>query len=192
MILTKPIRSSSMTTHLISPTPDPRTNAVLQRVTQHDGRRRAVAHGPLPDMHLCELQMRLGRLAEVISSHAPAKGPALRGRLEEIAGYGIGWLETLGERDISELLLNERARQRQLFREHRLPVQCESPVIDPLRKLRFAVEKCGEVAAAIDLLEGAIVQEIPLRLEEFQARLGEFVAISVAWLESLEAATPKA
>jgi hypothetical protein len=71
-------------------------------------------------------------------------------------------------------------------------VQCECPVIDPLRKLRFAVEKFGEVAAAIDLLEAATCQEISQRREELQARLVEFSAIGVAWLESLETAMPKA
>jgi hypothetical protein len=192
MTITETLHPSPMPSFTRRSSHDLRTHAVLARVIEHDFRRRAVAHGPLPDVHLCELQARLGRLADVIQSHAATKGPTLRAHLEEMAGYGVGWLDTLGAGEFVELLGNERNRQRQLFREHRLPVQCECPVIDPLRKLRFAVEKFGEVAAAIDLLEAATCQEISQRREELQARLVEFSAICVAWLESLETAMPKA
>ena len=168
---------------------DAKTLAVISRLSDHDHRRRALARGPLPEAHLCETQARLGRLAEVIQSHAPAKGPALRAHLEAIAAYGWGWLETLAgaDADFATAVVVERGRQRQLFREHRWPVQCESAVIDPLRKLRLVVEQLGEVAAAIDLLEAATASETPQRRDEFQARLIELIATGLAWLESLAA-----
>lgn len=107
-------------------------------------------------------------------------------RLPLIAIYGlcVGWLMNLGVKRCQNLISAERDRQDELFHTGKLPFNCNSRVVDPLRKLRVLVEEVGEVAEAIDMLEtyGEKKQRIDHLIEE----LVQVAAVCVAWLESLE------
>ena len=66
---------------------------------------------------------------------------------------------------------------------------CATAEISPDRKLRVLVEEVGEVAEAIDLLEGALARGEAGGLERTQLRdeLVQVAAVAVAWLEGMEA-----
>lgn len=160
------------------------TEAVLLRVSNHRLRLIGFAEGPQHDLHLTKLTIGLGFLAwEMQESSLKACD-----RLEQIAAYGLGWLEAFKEADddVIALVSQEREHQRQLFRERQISFDCASPVVDPRRKLRVLVEEIGEVAEAIDLLECATRHERRQRQYELQSELVQVVAVCVAWLESLE------
>lgn len=88
------------------------------------------------------------------------------------------------EKAALESIFSERMRQRELFREKRIPFDVANPLPDPLRKFRVLAEEVGEVAHAIDQIENHGMAAGNLRMELIQT-----AAVTEAWLESLE---PKA
>lgn len=177
------LESISPTSRELLKANDSRTHAVLLRVACHAYRLFALDDGPKHDAHLCEMQGGLGELAAAIRTNR-AGGE----RLLRIAAYGLGWLEAFknADEDMLALVLNERERQRQLFRARVHSFQVESPIVDPLRKLRILVEEVGEVADAIDKLESRSSVPFDLRRDHLRDELVQVVAVAVAWLESLE------
>lgn len=102
--------------------------------------------------------------------------------LASVAGMALAWLAHLGVRGGENKVWQERERQRQLFREQKISFDVASSIIDPRRKFRVLAEEVGEVAHAIDQNENHGMAAGNLHLELIQV-----AAVTVAWLESLEA-----
>ena len=97
------------------------------------------------------------------------------------------WLETFGLafEEILADVAQERLRQRRLFEDHKLNFRVDSRYVSPSRKLRVLVEEIGEVAEAIDEIEAH--PKSPIRRQHLIKELVQVAAVTVAWLESLEA-----
>ena len=107
--------------------------------------------------------------------------------LVRLAAVTVAWLETYGftMEDIVMAIADERLRQRQLFAARKLSFRFDSPAVSPFRKLRVLTEEIGEVAEAIDDLEAH--PKSPIRRQHLITELVQVAAVTVAWLESLEA-----
>lgn len=85
------------------------------------------------------------------------------------------------EKAALDSIFSERLRQRELFRDKRIPFDVANPLPDPRRKFRVLAEEVGEVAHAIDQIENHGMAAGNLRMELIQT-----AAVTEAWLESLE------
>lgn len=86
-------------------------------------------------------------------------------------------------KSVLEVIWMERLRQKQLFRDGKLDFSCDSPVVDPLRKLAVIGEEYGEVAK--EVLE-AKKHTVAASRRRLKAELTQLVAVGIAWLEALE------
>jgi hypothetical protein len=124
----------------------------------------------------------VARIGAIPASPRPPE--ALRG----VGAATFAWLEQLHQ-STDQILIqvaDERRRQRKLFAAHQLPFRVDAAGIDWKRKLRVLTEELGEVAAAVDRLETH-----PLSRKHRSHLIEELVqvaAVTVAWLESFEAA----
>lgn len=97
-------------------------------------------------------------------------------------------------------IADERARQRQLWRQGKLSCCVESPITDDNRKLRVVMEEIGEIARELDQLDlitkgrtessaafNARLQKRRLKLHD---ELTDAAAVLTAWLESFESKVP--
>ena len=158
---------------------------VLMRLEHNKFMLLAAAPARSLDVKLAGLTAHTGFLASMVFSSTSAlyadKPEAfdIKGKLEEIAAYGCGW--------IWELLDGGSAGRQATQSDGEIGFDCASPVVDPLRKLRALTEELGEIANAIDLLEEG--PSITARQDHLKDEVVQFTAVSVAWLESLEVAS---
>jgi hypothetical protein len=131
------------------------------------------------DIRLLHLAFGVGQVSDQIRLRHP-----LNAELERIAAWTIGWAESLASKDVCGLVHAERDRQNALFAEGKLPFTCASRTADAKRKLRVLVEEIGEVAEAIDMLEGS--RNTKAAAAHLIDELIQVAAVCVAWLESLE------
>jgi hypothetical protein len=81
-------------------------------------------------------------------------------------------------------IADERLRQRRLLCNGQILFTLDSPVVDNDRKLRICAEEIGEVAGALDKLEGS--PRARRRKSELRKELIQLAACCVAWLETPE------
>jgi NTP pyrophosphatase (non-canonical NTP hydrolase) len=89
--------------------------------------------------------------------------------------------------EVLRLIDAERDRQERLITEGRIPWNCADPAIDDDRKLAVLTEEIGEVAKAILWIRDPDAFDLDLRTLELRDELVQVAAVSVAWLEALDA-----
>ncbi len=132
------------------------------------------------DARLAWLISATGKIADTMAKHEP---------LLHTASIAFAWLETCcgNPADALVLVSDERLRQQRLFAEGKIYFSVASPVPNADRKLRVLVEEIGEVAEAIDRLEGKhTFKVLQRRVVHLRTELVQVAAVCVAWLESLE------
>jgi hypothetical protein len=169
---------------------DTRTAQVLNVVMSHPNRIFGYDSKTSHDAKLAELSIGLGRLAEAIRDRARIE--IMQDRLVPVAAYTLGWLERVKPvaADPFALITAERRRQRELLRAGKFTLDVAHPTPDETRKLRILTEELGEVAEAIDRLEGCPKSALRIRHSALVAELTQVCAVAVAWLESFEATAP--
>lgn len=80
---------------------------------------------------------------------------------------------------------SERLRQKKLLNTGQILFTLDSPVVDNDRKLRICAEELGEIAGALDKLEGS--PRARSRKDDLRKELIQLAACLVAWLETPEA-----
>lgn len=81
----------------------------------------------------------------------------------------------------------ERDRQDSLIAAGRIPWNCADTEVTDDRKLAVLTEELGEVAKALLWVADPEAFDLDLRTLELRDELVQVAAVSVAWLESLDA-----
>ena len=107
--------------------------------------------------------------------------------LLNIAAICVGWLETLGGpiEQIAANIADERIRQRRLFLAKKHSYQMESASVSNDKKIRVLAKMIGKLAAVTSEVERR--PNSAETADQLRRRITQVAAVTVAWLESLEA-----
>jgi len=168
--------------HTVTLAAPSRRKAILSAISVSSSRIIAFGGKDGHDSNLAQLTAGVGQAAALLGMPL-----ALQERLNRIAAFCMGWLEALGEQDPLDRFNHERERQQMLLASERILFNCDSPVVDPRRKLRVLVEELGEVSLAIDRIETARhARSRENYLIELKHELVHVGAVAIAWLETPE------